>query len=59
MSLPEICHGNINVIYWTYLLIYLFICSFIHSFDSIQFTYSLTDAMRSSKYVIKSNEYME
>lgn len=33
MSLPENCHGNINVIYWTYLLINLFVCSFIHSFN--------------------------
>jgi len=31
MSLPEICHGNINIIYWTYSLNYLFICSFIYS----------------------------
>lgn len=52
MSLSENCHGNSNVIYY---LVYVFICLFIYSF--IQFTYTLNETMRSSKYAIKWNEY--
>jgi hypothetical protein len=56
MSLPENYHGNIIVICGTYLLINLFIYLFIHS---NQLNYSINDAMRSSIYAIKWNEYME